>query len=418
MFTKGVLLTNQYKIKSNASNLSCRILDKLIVTYTIEALIALGIKQLFIFEQDEASETELIKAYQERIELIFVEAKKKEYAAFFNAQDRVLVIAGLMPFLKTEIFEQVSQEMAAALNQTQDVALRWSQAQVQPSDLAPAEENRKNATNGYLIGISGTKVLEWSGQLESDQISRVSMDSRFPKSNQDLFFQVKDLMSLVQAGQRMRQQINYQHLAAGVEICDLNSAYIGSDVRIEAGAKIEANTHLYGRTNIGRDCVIGPNSYLENAQIGSNTTVFQSTILQSEVGWDTTVGPYAYIRPNCQIGDQVKIGDFVEVKNSTIGNQTKISHLTYVGDADVGQKVNFGCGTVTVNYDSKNKYRTTIKDHAFIGCNTNLVAPVTIENNAYTAAGSTITMDVPDSALAIARTRQINKQGWVKNRKF
>ena len=124
------------------------------------------------------------------------------------------------------------------------------------------------------------------------------------------------------------------------------------------------------------------------------------------------VGPFAYIRPNCHVGSDVKVGDFVELKNSTIGEGTKISHLTYVGDADVGRKVNFGCGTVLVNYDGNRKYRSTIGDHCFIGCNTNLVSPVHIGDGAYTAAGSTITQDVEPDALAIARARQVAKPGW------
>ena len=129
------------------------------------------------------------------------------------------------------------------------------------------------------------------------------------------------------------------------------------------------------------------------------------------------IGPFAYIRPNCHVGENVKVGDFVELKNSTIGAGTKISHLTYVGDSDVGERVNFGCGTVTVNYDGFTKFRTTIGDDAFIGCNTNLVAPVKVGDGAYTAAGSTITDDVPGDSLAIARTRQTVKKQWAAKRR-
>lgn len=136
--------------------------------------------------------------------------------------------------------------------------------------------------------------------------------------------------------------------------------------------------------------------------------------MDSSVGSDTTVGPYAYVRPNSRIGSHVKVGDFVEVKNSTVDDGTKISHLTYVGDSDVGKNVNFGCGTVTVNYDGKNKFRTTIGNNAFIGCNTNLVAPVTVGDNSFIAAGSTITDEVPEDGFAIARQRQTVKNGWVK----
>ena len=143
-----------------------------------------------------------------------------------------------------------------------------------------------------------------------------------------------------------------------------------------------------------------------------------SVAVDSVVGDNTNVGPFAYIRPNSRIGNNIKIGDFVEIKNAVIDDGTKVAHLTYVGDADVGKRVNFGCGTVVVNYDGISKHRTTIEDDCFIGCNSNLVSPVTIEKGAYTAAGSTITDRVPENALAIARARQVNKDGWVeKNRK-
>ena len=135
------------------------------------------------------------------------------------------------------------------------------------------------------------------------------------------------------------------------------------------------------------------------------------------LGENVSVGPFAYIRPNSSIGSNVKIGDFVEIKNANIGHNTKVSHLTYIGDADVGSNVNFGCGTVVVNYDGKEKHRTTIEDNAFIGCNTNLISPVKIGENAYTAAGSTINKDVPLNTLAIARSRQENKENWVKKNK-
>ena len=135
------------------------------------------------------------------------------------------------------------------------------------------------------------------------------------------------------------------------------------------------------------------------------------------MGCRTNIGPFAYVRPGSQIGDDIKVGDFVEVKNSTIGNGTKISHLTYVGDSDVGEKVNFGCGTVTTNYDGFRKYRCTIGDRAFLGCNTNLIAPVTVGEGAYTAAGSTITSEVPPDALAVARARQKNLEGWAARRR-
>ncbi|MDR1641595.1 MAG: bifunctional UDP-N-acetylglucosamine diphosphorylase/glucosamine-1-phosphate N-acetyltransferase GlmU, partial [Clostridiales bacterium] len=164
-------------------------------------------------------------------------------------------------------------------------------------------------------------------------------------------------------------------------------------------------------------CEIGPNTRIVDSAIGDCVTVSYSVILKSTVGSHADIGPFAYIRPNSKVGEHCKVGDFVEVKNSTIGDYTKASHLTYIGDSDVGEHVNFGCGTVTVNYDGEKKHRTVIKDNAFIGCNTNLVAPVTVEEGAYTAAGSTITQDVPEKSLSIARARQVNKTDWTKKGK-
>lgn len=206
-------------------------------------------------------------------------------------------------------------------------------------------------------------------------------------------------------------------LDAGVRLVDPNAVYVGPAVTVGPGSSLLPGAVLCGRTRIGAGCEIGPNSKIRDCRIGDRVTVNASQLNESTVEDDTTVGPFAYIRPNCHVGRSVKVGDFVELKNSTIGDGTKISHLTYVGDSDVGGHVNFGCGTVTVNYDGAAKYRTTIGDHAFIGCNTNLVAPVKVGDGAYTAAGSTITKDVPADSLAIARSVQTVKVQWAAKRR-
>ena len=198
----------------------------------------------------------------------------------------------------------------------------------------------------------------------------------------------------------------------GVTVIDPTNTYIDPRCSVGEGTVILPGTILRGSTVIGKNCEIGPNAMIRDCTVGDDTTVNASQLNESRVGSHTTVGPFAYIRPKCVIGDKCRVGDFVEVKNSVIGNGTKISHLTYVGDSDVGEKVNFGCGTVTTNYDGHNKFRCTIGDNVFLGCNTNLVAPVTLGDGAYTAAGSTVTEDVPADALAIARQKQTNKEGW------
>ena len=202
-----------------------------------------------------------------------------------------------------------------------------------------------------------------------------------------------------------------------VRFIDKQSTYIGPRVTVGGGTIILPGTILRGETHIGRSCEIGPNAMLTDCTVGDRVKVNSSQLISSTVDSGTTVGPFAYVRPGCHVGAGVKVGDFVELKNSTIGDGTKISHLTYVGDSDVGAGVNFGCGTVTVNYDGEKKFRTVIGDRAFIGCNTNLVAPVHIGDGAYTAAGSTITEDVPDDSLAIARDRQVVKKNWAARRR-
>lgn len=230
----------------------------------------------------------------------------------------------------------------------------------------------------------------------------------------DEFAGVNSRMQLADAEKYMRRKINLMHMENGVTMIDPERTYIEAGVKIGCDTVLLPGVVLEGNTVIGEDCVVGPDSRLTNVTLGNCVKFQYSTAIDSSVGDNTTVGPYAYIRPDCHIGKNVKIGDFVEVKNSVVGDGTKVSHLTYIGDSDVGERINFGCGTVTVNYDGHKKFRTVIGDDVFIGCNTNLVAPVKVGSGSYIAAGSTITDDIPENCLAIARERQINKTGWVK----
>lgn len=214
-----------------------------------------------------------------------------------------------------------------------------------------------------------------------------------------------------------RTQIINELIDNGVQIPCPDGVIIEKSVKIGKDTVIMPNTVLMGDVTIGTDCVIGPNSYIVDTEIGNNTKLNNTQSFSSKIGSGVTAGPFVHIRPNCNIADNVHIGNFVEVKNSTVDAGSKLPHLLYVGDSDVGKDVNFGCGCVTVNYDGRNKSRTTVKDGAFIGCNTNLVAPVTVGENAFTAAGSTITEDVPDNALAVARNRQVVKKDWVNIKK-
>ncbi|MFL0247993.1 bifunctional UDP-N-acetylglucosamine diphosphorylase/glucosamine-1-phosphate N-acetyltransferase GlmU [Candidatus Clostridium stratigraminis] len=227
---------------------------------------------------------------------------------------------------------------------------------------------------------------------------------------------INSRIELAEAETILRNRINKKHMENGVTIIDPNTTYIGSDVEIGRDTIIYPGNVLEGNTAIKESCILYPNSRISDSKIEAGVTIQSSVIIESQIGEGTTVGPFAYIRPESIIGKHARIGDFVEIKKSSIGDSTKVSHLTYIGDAEVGSGCNFGCGTVVVNYDGKKKYKTIIGDNVFIGCNTNLVSPVVVKDNAYTAAGSTITTEVPEGALAIARAKQVNKEGWVEKK--
>lgn len=227
---------------------------------------------------------------------------------------------------------------------------------------------------------------------------------------------INSRIELAEAEVILRSRINKKHMENGVTIIDPNTTYIGSEVEIGRDTIIYPGNVLEGTTVIKEDCILYPNSRISDSIIEAGITIQSSVIIESQIGEGTTVGPFAYIRPESVIGKHARIGDFVEIKKSSIGDNTKVSHLTYIGDAEVGSGCNFGCGTVVVNYDGKKKYKTIIGDNVFIGCNTNLVSPVEVKDNAYTAAGSTITSEVPEGALAIARAKQVNKEGWVEKK--
>lgn len=214
-----------------------------------------------------------------------------------------------------------------------------------------------------------------------------------------------------------RRKIIAEFLKKGVCIPCTDGVVISEEAEIEKNALILPNTQIYGRTKISADAVIGPNSVVEDCVIGEKAKINASQCFSSEIKTGAEIGPFARIRPDCVIGENARIGNFVELKNSTIGKDTKISHLSYIGDSFVGENVNIGCGCATANFDGRNKHRTVIEDGAFIGCGVSLIAPVTIGRDAFVAAGATITENVPQNALSVARAEQVNKEGWVLKKK-
>lgn len=265
-----------------------------------------------------------------------------------------------------------------------------------------------NAQNEYyLTDLVGIAVAEHAGC------------AALIIENRDEIMGVNDRIHLAEAARLLRRRINNGLMESGVTMIDPETTYIDAEVRIGADTVIWPGTVLKGFTHIGCGCILESNVQVTDSAIGNNVHLKTgSVVTESQVGNNVDIGPMAHLRPDSVLAERVKIGNFVETKKVIMGAGSKASHLTYLGDADIGSQVNIGCGTITCNYDGRNKHKTEIGDNSFIGSDVQLVAPVKVGANAMVAAGTTVTENVPDNALALARTRQVNKDGWcLKKRK-
>lgn len=288
---------------------------------------------------------------------------------------------------------------------------------------------------GQELAVLYTPSLKWQGEREilcvlwqpdnqSTQRDRTKEAYAFSRQNFPIrertlampITRLWDRKSIPQVEKELSLIKNRRLMEAGVVIVDESTVKVDWMAEVEEGVILHPMTFIRGKSRVGKASVLGPNCELTETYVGERNRILQSYLEKCEVASDCNIGPFSYIRPDAKIGNRVRIGDFVEIKNSIIGDDTMISHLTYVGDADVGSHVNFGCGTILVNFDGKTKHRSKIEDHAFIGCNSNLVSPVHIGKNAFIAAGSTITNDLPENSLGIARAKQQMKENWVTNR--
>ena len=337
-----------------------------ILSWTSRQLLADGVQRFFVVSSPRFAE-EARACFPESAEVI-VSEQKKDLDAFLKTPDTVLVFTH------------------AAL---------------------PIPE----AGPGFAYQAPGYELLDaWQTKMTNNVSGAEPVSGWLPILRRDLIAEVEPVL---------RERIVKRHIRNGVHIVDPAAVYIDPRVEIGGGVTILPGTILEGHTVIGDGCTVGPQTRIRDCTIGQDTEINASQLYESTVGNQVKIGPFSHIRPNSHIKDHVKLGDFVEVKNSTLGEGTHVAHLTYVGDSDVGRDVNFGCGCVTTNYDGFQKHRCTVGDHAFLGCNTNLIAPVTVGEGAYTAAGSTVTEDVPADALAVARARQKNIAGWAeRNRKL
>jgi len=270
---------------------------------------------------------------------------------------------------------------------------------------------------GFIYVCKGSTKLEFyvvDNSLVNKDLK--DLENRFSNCgfSTNKLFCFNDYYELSLVEDEIRKNINKKHMINGVRIENSETVSISPLAKIDNNVTIRKGTIISGKSIIKENAVIGPDSEILDSIVLDGALVRQSVVYNSQVGKNSQIGPFTHLRMNTVIGENDRIGNFVEIKNSIIGNKTNVSHLTYVGDTDCGSGVNFGCGTVTVNYDGKNKFRTTIGDNVFIGCNSNLIAPVKIDDGAFIAAGSTITDSLEKDDFAIARARQYTKKGYAK----
>ncbi|MCF7923549.1 MAG: bifunctional UDP-N-acetylglucosamine diphosphorylase/glucosamine-1-phosphate N-acetyltransferase GlmU [Candidatus Izimaplasma sp.] len=266
--------------------------------------------------------------------------------------------------------------------------------------------SNNNAQNEYYL-TDIVKVLK----KDNKKISTYLLKKSFKAMG------INDLYNLSQAESILRHEINKKFMRSGVAMINPDTITIGDNVVIEQNVTISPNTYITGNSIIKKNAKVGPSTEIHNSVIGEDVNIKHSLIYNSEVKANSTVGPFAHLRDGAIIGENNRIGNFVEIKKSSTGKTFKASHLAYIGDAEIGNDVNFGCGSITVNYDGVNKYKTQIGDGVFVGCNANLIAPIIIDDNSTIAAGSTLDKNVPKDTLAIARSYQVNKENYFKNGK-
>ena len=351
------------------------LLGKMSRDYVLEAL--KGVEIIEKPEQLSGRKTDLVIVIREDMATF----RQKELALLLEDAKR-----------EAQIFCALGTDEPLAIAMNAETAVQVMKGIETLPDLTELEKRLKKA---------GFQTADWSADEKMESVP----------------FPVASASNFSAAYKEINQRNIARHEQNGVIFLAPERTIVESDVVIAPGVMVYPGNTLQGSTRIGADCVLYPNNRLSNTVVGRGTTIESSVLLNCAVGEETTVGPYAYLRPDTSVGSRCRIGDFVEIKNSSIGDGTKVSHLTYVGDSDLGRDINLGCGVVFVNYDGKVKNRSKVEDHAFIGCNCNLVAPVHVGKNAYLAAGSTVVEDVPEDALFVARSRGVVKEDWVKRRK-
>lgn len=439
-------------MKSEAPKVMCEVLFKPMLHYVLRAVKEAGCEKICVVT---GYKHEIVEAYlEDGIETAYQNPQLGTGHAVMMARDfvekhkddEILILNGDGPMMTAETINKVYEYhmenknsitlTSALVDDTNGIGHikrdeNGTLLRIVEHKDATDEEKKINESNAGMYWFNGADLLYALSNINNQNaqneyyltdsleilINKGKNAGAYICENSEVILGVNDRKQLNELNTIMRRNINTAHMVNGVDIPCTDGVMIGMDVKIGACTTILPNTIILGNTVIGRDCIIGPNTYIKDGVIGDNAVLDNVKLTDSEVEDGVDCGPFVQVRAGSKLCKGVHIGDFVEVKNSVVGAGTKSAHLTYIGDSDVGENVNFGCGTVTVNYDGKNKSRCKIGNHAFLGCNTNLIAPVEIGDYAFTAAGSTITEDVPENALAVARAKQRNKEGWVTEKK-
>lgn len=443
------------RMKSDEPKVMCKVIFEPMIKYVIDAVREAGVESVCVIT---GYKHEIVEEYLAKLDSTIVTALQEpqlgtghavtQAKSFIQAhkEDDILILNGDGPLMDKDTIEK-----AFAYHNENHNAITLVSARV---DDATGLGRIKRDENGTLLRIVEHKDAT-DEELKIDEINSgvycfkgeqllYALDNLTTNNAQKEYYLTDSLEILIKKGENagayvcenseavlgandrkqlndlnniMRRNINDALMVSGVDIPCTDGVMIGKNVKIGVSTQIHPNTIIIGDTVIGDNCVIGPNTWIENGTIGNDVILDNCKILDSTIEDGVDCGPFVKVRANSVLKKGVHVGNFVEVKNSIVGEGTKSAHLTYIGDSDVGAGVNFGCGTVTCNYDGKNKTRCTIGDGAFIGCNTNLIAPVEVGEKAYIAAGSTITDNIPSDALSIARAKQVNKEGWVTKKK-
>ena len=435
------------RMKSDKPKVLCELLKKPMLGWVLDAAQEFGFDKIGVVTGHKRELTEeYISANYDKISTYYQDEQKgtgdavSRAAELIKSVDRICVLCGDAPLMNAETLKN-----ALALHEKANAGVTVISAEIsnpfgygriirdksgkvaairEQKDCSP-EEREICEINGGAYWFNSADLLEALPKLDNknasgefyltDCVEIIGNAAAYKCGQPETISGANSRKDLFDLNNTVREKILYRLMDEGVSFITLDGIIIGKDVKIGADTLVLPNTIITGKTVIGKNCEIGANSHIEDCTIGDNVVLDNVKAVSSTIEDNVKIGPFSQLRPGCVIKKGVKIGDFVEIKNSNIGENTAVAHLTYLGDSDVGRGVNFGCGCVTANYDGVKKHRTEIGSHAFIGCNTNLIAPVKIGENAATGAGSTITVDVPENALAVERGKAKIYENWHGN---